>query len=343
MKTKMLLLAIVPVLFLLSLFPFLTSKQNVIIVSVNNSLCENVKVGEKISEVNGYIINSVKDFENALKGVKKGDYVTLVVNGGPGGCKAIEDADIGIKVKEEKGRKIVFGPEISGARVFFLRSENKTKLAKILEKRIKYLALPYTYAEIKGNYVVLTSLPEVDLSDILFIGHFEGFVRQALELENNSAKLRIGDKVHNIEIKNKRARFEYFLSDELTAGIVLSGTEIKSIRLGKVNITDAYCAFENGELFVKNMHISDYVFASYNRHEPRTERKLLLNKREIKKITIQVEEKGLTLVPKNLYINDNGLVKITLAVAQGKKLYDKREALQKKDAMRSMERKMKDY
>ena len=95
---------------------------------------------------------------------------------------------------------------------------------------------------------------------------------------------------NKIEIKNKRARFEYFLSDELSAGIVLSGTEIKSIRLGKVNITDAYCAFFQGELYVKNMHISEYVFGSYNKHEPRSERKLLLNRRELKKYEIKTKE-----------------------------------------------------
>ncbi len=254
MKTKIFLLAIVPILFLISLFPFLTSKQNVVIVSVNNNLCENVKVGGKISEVNGYIINSVKDFENALKGVKKGDYVTLVVNGGPGGCKAIEDADIGIKVKEEKGRKIVFGPEISGARVFFLTSENKTELAKILEKRIKYLALPYTYAEIKGNYVVLTSLPEVDLTDILFIGHFEGFVRQTLELENNSAKLRIGDKVHNIEIKNNKTYVD--------GKLVKNNFEINGIKVKIKETSNTTITVE--EVFLTNKDVKR-VYTSYAR------------------------------------------------------------------------------
>lgn len=141
-----------------------------------------------------------------------------------------------------------------------------------------------------------------------------------------------------IDIRNKKARFEYFLSDELTAGIVLSGTEIKSIRLGKVNISDAYCAFYKGELFVKNMHISDYVFGSYNRHEPLTERKLLLNKRELRKYEIKTKERGYTIIPLRLYINDSGLAKLEIALARGKKLYDKRDSIKQKDVQRDIDR-----
>ena len=141
-----------------------------------------------------------------------------------------------------------------------------------------------------------------------------------------------------IDIRNKRARYEYFLSDELCAGIVLSGTEIKSIRLGKVNITDAYCAFENGELFVKNMHISEYVFGSYNKHEPRSERKLLLNKRELKKYETKTKERGFTIIPLRLFINENGLAKLDIALAKGKKQYDKRESIKQKDVQRDLDR-----
>lgn len=141
-----------------------------------------------------------------------------------------------------------------------------------------------------------------------------------------------------IEIKNKRARYEYFLSDELTAGIVLSGTEIKSIRLGKVNISDAYCTFIKGELYVKNMHISEYVFGSYNRHEPNTERKLLLNKRELRKYDIKTKERGFTIIPLRLFINDNGLAKLEIALARGKKLYDKRDSIKQKDIQRDIDR-----
>ncbi len=141
-----------------------------------------------------------------------------------------------------------------------------------------------------------------------------------------------------IEIKNKRARYEYFLSDELTAGIVLSGTEIKSIRMGKVNITDAYCAFEKGELFVKNMHISEYVFGSYNKHEPRTERKLLLNRRELKKYETKTKERGFTIIPLRLFISNKGFAKLDIALAKGKKQYDKRESIKQKDVLRDIER-----
>jgi SsrA-binding protein len=141
-----------------------------------------------------------------------------------------------------------------------------------------------------------------------------------------------------IDIRNKRARFEYFLSDELTAGIVLSGTEIKSIRLGKANITDAYCAFFQGELYVKNMHISEYVFGSYNRHEPRSERKLLLNQRELRKYEIKTKERGYTIVPLRLYINEKGLAKLDIALARGKKLFDKRASIKEKDVKRDLDR-----
>jgi len=141
-----------------------------------------------------------------------------------------------------------------------------------------------------------------------------------------------------IEIKNKRARFEYFISDEIVAGIVLSGTEIKSIRLGKVNITDAYCTFIKGELYVKNMHISEYVFGSYNRHEPNTERKLLLNKRELRKYDIKTKERGFTIIPLRLFINEGGLAKLEIALARGKKLYDKRDTIKQKDVQRDLDR-----
>jgi SsrA-binding protein len=142
----------------------------------------------------------------------------------------------------------------------------------------------------------------------------------------------------HIDIKNKRARFEYFLSDEVVAGIVLSGTEIKSIRLGKANIADAYCVFMNGELFVKNMHISDYVFASYNRHDPRSERKLLLNRKELRKFEMKTKERGYTIVPIRLFINEKGLAKLEIALARGKKLFDKRDSIKAKDVQRDLDR-----
>jgi len=141
-----------------------------------------------------------------------------------------------------------------------------------------------------------------------------------------------------ISIKNKRAHFEYFLTEEFTAGIILTGTEIKSVREGKANLTDAYCAFDKDELFVRNMHISEYKFGTYANHEPKRDRKLLLNRRELNKIISKTREKGLTIIPTLLFINEKGLAKINIAIAKGKKLYDKRETLKTKDTRREIER-----
>jgi len=141
-----------------------------------------------------------------------------------------------------------------------------------------------------------------------------------------------------ISIKNKKAGFEYFLLEKHIAGIVLTGTEIKSVRAGKANITDAYCTFTGGELFVRNMHIAEYDFGTYNNHEPKRERKLLLQARELRKLKAKLEEKGLTLVPTFLFINERGLAKLEIALAKGKKLHDKRDTLRSKDIRREIER-----
>jgi len=143
---------------------------------------------------------------------------------------------------------------------------------------------------------------------------------------------------NGIAIKNKKAGFEYFLTEEFTAGIVLTGTEIKSVREGKANLTDAYCVFEGNELYVRNMHISEYTFGTYSNHEPKRDRKLLLNRRELRKIITRTREKGLTIVPTLLFINEKGLAKLNIAIAKGKKLYDKRETLKSKDTRREIER-----
>jgi SsrA-binding protein len=141
-----------------------------------------------------------------------------------------------------------------------------------------------------------------------------------------------------ILIKNKKARFEYFLLEEFSAGIVLTGTEIKSLREGKANLTDSYCAFKGDELLVFNLHIAEYTHGSYSNHEPKRERKLLLNRRELKKIYVKTREKGLTIVPTQVYINDKGLAKLDIAIARGKKLYDKRESIKDKDVKRDIDR-----
>lgn len=144
------------------------------------------------------------------------------------------------------------------------------------------------------------------------------------------------DKIH---IKNKKAHFEYFLLEKFIAGIQLTGTEIKSIREGKANLTDAYCMFVNNELFVKGMHITEYTFGTYNNHEPKRDRKLLMTKRELKKLNLKLKDQGITIVPTLLFVNEKGLAKLEIAVAKGKKLYDKRETLKDKNTQREIERK----
>ena len=140
----------------------------------------------------------------------------------------------------------------------------------------------------------------------------------------------------NINIKNRKAEYEYFLLTTYTAGIVLSGTEIKSIRAGKANLTDSYCSFINNELWVHNMHISEYANGSYNNHEPKRDRKLLLNRKELNKIASKLNDRGTTVVPVRLWINENGFAKLDIAVARGKKMYDKRESIKEKDQRRAM-------
>jgi SsrA-binding protein len=144
-----------------------------------------------------------------------------------------------------------------------------------------------------------------------------------------------------IVIKNKRASFDYELMDFFTAGIVLTGTEIKSIRLGKASLTDSYCILVDGELWVKGIQISEFFFGSYNNHVPRRDRKLLLTKKELRKLTRLTKETGFTIVPTKLFINEKGLAKLDIAVAKGKKTYDKRESLREKDDKREMDRHFK--
>ena len=141
-----------------------------------------------------------------------------------------------------------------------------------------------------------------------------------------------------VNIKNKKAGHEYFLLQEFTAGIQLSGTEIKSIREGKASIVDAYCIFKGDELFVIAMHITEYAYGTYNNHEPKRDRKLLLTKRELKKLQTKVKEKGFTIIPTLLFITEKGLAKLTISLARGKHYYDKRETLKKKDIRREIDR-----
>ena len=146
---------------------------------------------------------------------------------------------------------------------------------------------------------------------------------------------------HIISIKNKKAEFEYEVLESLTAGIQLVGTEIKSIRSGKANLTDSYCQFVANELYVKNLHISEYVMGTCNNHIVKRDRKLLLQKRELARWHKKVKEAGLTIIPLQLFINENGLAKLEIGLCRGRKTYDKRENIKQKDIRRDMEREMK--
>ena len=148
---------------------------------------------------------------------------------------------------------------------------------------------------------------------------------------------------NNINIKNKRAEHEYFLMETLTAGIVLTGTEIKSIRNGKASLAESYCTYKGDELFVVGMHIAEYDKGTYNNHDPKRDRKLLLTERELRKLKTKVQEKGLTIIPVLLFINEKGLAKLNIALARGKHYYDKRESLKSKDSKRDVEKQIKGY
>ncbi|MEJ6792455.1 MAG: SsrA-binding protein SmpB [Lacinutrix sp.] len=148
----------------------------------------------------------------------------------------------------------------------------------------------------------------------------------------------------NINILNKRAKFQYEILDKYTAGIVLTGTEIKSIRDGKASITESFCEFNlQNELFVINMTIQEYVYGNYYNHAPKAQRKLLLNRKELKKLEKEVNNSGLTIIPLRLFINENGYAKLVIALAKGKKLFDKRETIKDRDNKRNLARIKKDF
>ncbi|MEZ4787679.1 MAG: SsrA-binding protein SmpB [Flavobacterium haoranii] len=146
-----------------------------------------------------------------------------------------------------------------------------------------------------------------------------------------------------VNILNKRARFDYEILDKYTAGIVLTGTEIKSIRLGKASIAESFCEFNNGELFVINSNIEEYLFGTHYNHKAKSERKLLLNKKELRKLEKDSENKGLTIVPLRLFTNEKGLAKLEIALCRGKKNYDKRETIKDRDTKRDLDRIKKSF
>lgn len=143
---------------------------------------------------------------------------------------------------------------------------------------------------------------------------------------------------NNIQIKNKKAYFDYELVEKYIAGIVLTGTEIKSLRMGKASLVDTYCLFKDGELYVRGMNIAAYDYGTYNNHDPMRDRKLLLQKAELRKLLRKTKEKGFTIIPTRLFITEKGLAKLEIALARGKKEYDKRETIKERDLKRDMER-----
>ena len=157
-------------------------------------------------------------------------------------------------------------------------------------------------------------------------------------MNNEQLELR---KKSPVQIKNKKASFEYFFVDELTAGIVLTGTEIKSIRAGKASLVDTYCYVVNGEMWVKGMNISPYFYGSYNNHDLKRDRKLLLTKREIQKLESATKQTGYTIVPLLVFIDPKGRAKMDIALCKGKKVFDKRQTLKEKEDRREMDRAMK--
>jgi SsrA-binding protein len=150
------------------------------------------------------------------------------------------------------------------------------------------------------------------------------------------------ERKSNIVIRNKRAEFDYELIEKFVAGIVLCGTEIKSIREGKASLSDTYCYFSGGELYVKGLHIAEYWWGNLNNHDPRRDRKLLLTKKELNKLLRKNKEKGLTIIASRMFISEKGYAKLMIALARGKKAYDKRESIKDKDLKREMSRKI-DY
>lgn len=145
----------------------------------------------------------------------------------------------------------------------------------------------------------------------------------------------------DLNIRNKKAYFEFHILEEFTAGVQLLGTEIKSIRDGKANINDAFCAFLNKQLYIRNMHIAEYSHGSFYNHEAKRDRILLLNKKELAKLKAKTEEKGFTIIPLKIFVNNRGFAKVLIGLAQGKKIYDKRETLKDRDSRIEMDRAMK--
>ncbi len=145
-------------------------------------------------------------------------------------------------------------------------------------------------------------------------------------------------KLSEVNIKNRRANFDYAISETFTAGIVLTGTEIKSIRQGKASLVDTFCYVNSGEVWIKNMYVAEYFYGTYNNHQTRRDRKLLLNRKEINKLQKASKENGMTIVPLRIFINDRGLAKVVVGLGRGKKEYDKRQSIKEREDKRNMAR-----
>ncbi len=146
-------------------------------------------------------------------------------------------------------------------------------------------------------------------------------------------------QILSLELSNRKAYHEYFFEATFIAGMVLAGTEIKSLRAGKASFNDSYCFFDKGELFVKSLHISEYSFGTYNNHEPMQERKLLLNKKELQKLEAKTKEKGYSIIPLKIFLTEKGLFKMEIGLGKGKKIYDKRESIKERETDRDIKRK----
>src|SRR6476469_1262285 len=144
-----------------------------------------------------------------------------------------------------------------------------------------------------------------------------------------------------MDIRNRSAYFEYYVDDKFVAGLALLGTEVKSLRAGKASFNDSYCLFQNGELFIRSLHIAEYTHGTVNNHDPVRERKLLLSKRELKKLESRIREKGYTIIPLRIFFSENNLAKLEIGLAKGKKLHDKRETIKQRDTEREMKRYIK--
>ena len=159
----------------------------------------------------------------------------------------------------------------------------------------------------------------------------------------NNNKKKGGQTPNSVNVRNKRATFDYEILDTFTAGMVLTGTEIKSLRAGKAGLTDSFCIFDKGELWSKNIYIAEYFYGTYNNHNAHRDRKLLLTRRELKGLFNDSKEPGLTIIPLRLFINEKGLAKLEIALCKGKKQYDKRDSIKDKEDKRAMDRARKDF